>query len=155
MKVRNTIGRAILSMAALLAPALMAAGPAIAQEVVSVRSDGVNMRAAPSMQSDVLWQLGKGYPLKVVGRKGTWLNVVDFENDRGWVASRLTTKTPHAIVKSSTANIRSGPGTTYRVAGKAGYGDVFQVHERQGAWVRVEGPGTQRGWISRQLLWGG
>lgn len=59
------------------------------------------------------------------------------------------------IVKRSSANIRSGPGTGYRILDRAEYGDVFRTLERQGRWVRVAVPLRNRdGWIARSLLWG-
>jgi SH3-like domain-containing protein len=121
-------------------------------QMVSIKGDTVNMRAAPA--GEVQWQLGRGYPLKVVERKGDWLRVVDFENDGGWVAKRLTSRTPHAIVKTPVANLRSGPGTRYRVVHRAEYGDVFRVLEKRKSWMRVQDEDARTGWIARRLLWG-
>lgn len=59
------------------------------------------------------------------------------------------------IVKRPSANIRSGPGTGYRILDRAEYGEVFRTLERRGRWVRVAmPPGQRRGWIARSLLWG-
>lgn len=127
-------------------------GSAAAQQLVSIKGEKVNMRAAPG--GEVLWQLGSGYPLKVLQRRGSWLHVVDFEDDKGWVARRLTSSRPHYVVKSTTANIRSGPGTRYRVLGQASYGEVFKVLEKRQSWVRVQGEDRRKGWIARRLLWG-
>ena len=132
----------------------LAAGAAGAASVVSIKGKTVNMRAAPSQRAEVMWQLGSGYPLKVTGRKGSWLRVVDFEGDRGWVASRLTSTTPHAIVKAQRANLRSGPGTGYRKLGQAVYGDVMRVLDKQPSWVKVKADDGRRGWMARSLLWG-
>ena len=133
----------------------LASGAAVAQQQVSVRGEKVNLRAAPSTSSEVVWQLGSGYPLKVIDRKGGWLKVVDFENDRGWVSRRLTSTTPHVIVKSPVANVRSGPGTGHRVLRKASYGDVFRVLEKRKSWVHVRGEDARKGWIAKSLVWGG
>jgi len=128
---------------------------ALAQSMVSVSGNTVNMRSGPSTQNPILWELKRGYPLRVIRRQGNWLEVSDFENDRGWVARSLTGSTPHHVVKSRTANIRRGPGTNHAVVGKADYGDVLRTREKRAGWVRVEhtASGTT-GWISGRLLWG-
>lgn len=125
-----------------------------AQSMVSVKSSTLNMRSGPGTNHPVIWQIDRGYPLRVIGRKGSWLKVRDFENDLGWVARSLTGKTPHHIVKSKTANIRSGPGTNYRIVGKADYGDLLRTLEKRGQWVKVKRVSGGKGWVSKNLLWG-
>ena len=151
MRLQYILNRLVFSAAALLTAAV---APAHAQKLVSINAETVNMRAAPSPRGEVLWKLGSGYPLKIVDRKGSWLQVVDFEGDRGWVASRLTSSTPYYIVKAPRANLRAGPGTGYRIVGAAVYGETFRVLDKRKAWVRVKGEGQRKGWIARGLLWG-
>lgn len=151
-RLATTSLRTVTLLAAL---AVASVGTAGSRERVSVDGENVNMRAGPSKRAKVLWRLGSGYPLKVLERKGSWLRVVDFENDKGWVARSLTSRTPHAIVKSPRANLRAGPGTRYRVLGKASYGDVFEVLEKRKSWVQVQDEDDRKAWIARRLLWGG
>lgn len=146
------------SLLALIAGATLAAStifPAWAQDMVSVQGNTVNMRSGPSTQNPILWELKRGYPLRVVRRQGNWLEVSDFENDRGWVARALVGNTPHHVVKSPTANIRRGPGTNHAVVGRADYGDVLRTREKRSGWVRVEHTATgTSGWVAGNLLWG-
>ena len=134
----------------------LTATPATAQaaEMVSVRSRVLNMRSGPGQNHDVQWQLRKGYPLQVIGRQGNWLKIRDFEDDTGWVSRSLTSRLAHHIVQSRVANVRSGPGTRYRVTGKAIYGEVLRTLEKRPSWVRVERENGAKGWVSRSLLWG-
>lgn len=141
----------------LLLPALLCAAPlsaALAQQMVSVAGKVVNMRDAAGMRSTVLWELDRGYPLKVVQRRGDWLKVRDFENDEGWVARSLIGTTPHHVVKVPSANIRKGPGTQHRIVGKAIYGEVLRTQSKRAGWVSVQRADGVRGWVSRGLLWG-
>jgi SH3-like domain-containing protein len=144
-------------MTLLLGAALVAtlSTPALAQNMVSVKGSTVNMRSGPSTQNPILWELKRGYPLRVLRRQGSWIEVSDFENDKGWVARSLVGNAPHHVVKSRTANIRRGPGTNHGVVGKADYGDVLRTREKRAGWVRVEhtANGTS-GWVSASLLWG-
>lgn len=133
---------------------VLASGAATAQNMVSVKGSTLNMREGPGTHTPVLWELKKGYPLQITQRKGSWLKVRDFENDTGWVARSLTGNTPHHIVKSKIANIRSGPGKQHRIVGKASYGDLVRTREKRADWVRVEREGGVGGWIAKRLLWG-
>ncbi len=127
---------------------------AVAQQMVSVAREEVNLRSGPGTRYSAEWVLSRGFPLKVVGRRGDWLRVQDFENDKGWILRTLTSSTPYHIVKVKTANVRSQPTTNSRIIGKVSYGDALKTLERRSGWVKVQRDGGLRGWISRKLLWG-
>lgn len=133
---------------------LLFASTAQARQMVSIDRSEVNMRTGPGTHHDATWVLSRGYPLLVLARQGQWLKVRDFENDEGWVYRPLTDRTAHFIVKSKTANIRSGPGTKHRIVGKASYGDVLKTLSRRGSWARVRSESGVVGWVARKLLWG-
>ena len=133
---------------------LAALSSAMAENMVSVKGNILNMRSGPGTHTEVLWELKKGYPLQVLKRQVRWLQIKDFEGDTGWVARSLTGNAPHHVVKSPTANVRSGPGTQYRIVGKAEYGELMRTLENRGRWVRVEREGTKSGWVAKSLLWG-
>ena len=125
-----------------------------AREMVSVDRNEANMRSGAGTGHEITWVLARGYPLQVVGRKGKWLKVRDFENDEGWVYRSLTGRTPHMIVKSQVANIRSGPGTRNRIVGKAEYGEVLRTVKHGNGWVKIRTENGLSGWVARSLLWG-
>jgi len=134
-------------------------GQAAGMTMVSVSGEKVNLRKGPSTSSPIIWELGKGFPLKVVGSKGSWYKVSDFENDVGWIYKNLVSRKPHLIVKvnknsKDQINIRSGPGTKYQVVGKAQYGVVFETLQRKSGWVKVRHETGLTGWVMRSLLWG-
>ena len=133
---------------------LCAASAAWAQELVSIRVEAGNLRAAPGMSGEVLWQLARGYPLEVLGRQGRWLRVRDFEGDEGWVASYITGPQPHHVVRVRAARLRQGPGEGYPEVGLAVYGQVLQTELRGAEWVRVGRPQDGAAWVARDLLWG-
>ena len=125
-----------------------------AQTMVSVQGSTLNMREGPGTHTAVLWELKRGYPLQITGRKGSWVQVRDFEGDTGWVARSLTGKTPHHVVKSKVANLRSGPGTQHRIGGRLEYGELLRTREKRADWVRVERSEGVSGWVAKRLLWG-
>ena len=135
------------------------ASDAAAITMVSVAGEKVNMRKGPSTKYAVKWELGKGFPLRVIGSQGNWLKVSDFESDVGWVYKKLVNRNPHLVVKvnkksKKRANIRSGPGTKYKIVGKAEYGVVFKTLQRGDGWVKVQHEQGLTGWVKRSLLWG-
>ena len=128
-------------------------------KMVSVVGDNVNLRSGPGTKYSVKWKYGSGFPLKVVQEKEGWLKVEDFEGDTGWLYQKLTSRTGHIIVKvhkneNKKVNIRSGPGTKYKVVGKAYYGVVFKTIKQQNGWAQVKHDSGLEGWIKRSLLWG-
>ena len=146
----------LMALMLLLAPPLLslAGTSAQARDMRSVARPAINMRAGPGTRHDALWSLARGYPVEIIGRKGSWYKVRDFERDIGWIHGPLLSKVPHHIVKSSVANIRSGPGTRNRIIAKAAYGDVVRTIEKRREWVKVRNDSGLVGWIARRLLWG-
>lgn len=149
-----THGLRLLAAALASSTLLLTATAARAQQMVSVDRTTVNLRSGPGTQHEVVWELGRGYPLKVTARRGDWLRVTDFENDSGWIHRPLTGRTPHHVVKARVANIRSGPSTATRVVGRAERGEVLRTLEKRPAWVKVKQDDGASGWVSRPLLWG-
>lgn len=123
-------------------------------EFVSIKGNQVNVRQGPSTQSEVAWELTKGYPMQVTQKRGSWLKVKDFEGDLGWVHQPLTHKQAHHIVKVPTANMRSGPGTQYKKVASFQQHDLLKTLEKKNGWIKGEASSGQIGWISKKLLWG-
>jgi len=144
---------------AVIVTALLCLPTTILAKMVSVVGDNVNLRSGPGKSYSVKWKYGSGFPLKVILEKGKWLKVQDFENDTGWLHTNLTNRTGHMIVKvnrdkNKKINIRSGPGTKFKIVGKAYYGVVFKTLKQQSGWAKVKHESGLEGWVKRTLLWG-
>ena len=124
----------------------------IAADFVSVSRDGVNLRSGPDTKFEVVYELPVHYPLKIMSKKGEWLQVSDFENDRGWIFSSLVSKTPYVIVKVKEGNVRSGPGTNYDKVGSVVREVIMKKVKRKGDWVKVQHPKLS-GWVYKNLIW--
>ncbi len=125
----------------------------------SIKGNKVQLRSGPGTKYSSKWEYGDGFPLKVLTRKGSWVKVKDFENDTGWVYKQFLSSKPHMIVKVNKVkkkkiNIRSGPGTKYKVVGKAYYGVVFKTLSQKQGWAQVKHESGLTGWVKRSLLWG-
>jgi SH3-like domain-containing protein len=132
---------------------------AVSARMVSVSGEDVNLRSGPGTNYSIKWKYGSGLPLKVVKQQGDWIKVEDFENDNGWLHKDLVSETGHMVVKVNKdknikINIRSGPGTNYKIVGKAYYGVVFKTIKQQKGWAQVKHESGITGWVKRSLLWG-
>jgi SH3-like domain-containing protein len=128
-------------------------------EMLSIAGDKVNLRSGPGKKYSVKWEYGSGFPIEVIERKNNWVKISDFEKDTGWVHKSLLTSEPHMIVKANKntdnrVNIRNGPGSEYKIVGKAYYGVVFKTIEHQVKWIKVRHESGLSGWISSGFLWG-
>lgn len=146
--------RRLLSRVVLALAACTAFTASDAQTLVSIKSAAANLRAAPGKDGEVLWQLGYGYPLEVIERRGNWLNVRDFEGDRGWVAASTTWQARHHVVRVRSAKLHAGPGNDQPVVGTVVYGQVLATEHRGEDWVRVRLAPGRTAWVARDLLWG-
>ncbi|MGN1056814.1 MAG: SH3 domain-containing protein [Comamonas sp.] len=125
-----------------------------AQEFLSIKGKTVNIRAKPTTQSDVAWELIQGYPVEVIDRKEDWLKVKDFEGPLGWVHQPLTSSDPHFLIKTDSVNLRAGPGTSHSVVTKLKKYDIVKTLEKQGDWAKVVTSEGQEGWLLSKLGWG-
>ena len=147
LKIYIAASLCLLLSLALLTPA-SAAG-----KFVSVKKDGVNVRSGPNTSAEILWEVFKSFPLKVLEQKGDWTHVVDFEGDKGWIYSPLLDDDHTVIVKVNTANMRIGPGTSYEIVATVKYGVVFKPLDNDGDWIKVKHEDGTTGWIHKDLLW--
>ena len=127
---------------------------AVHAEMVSVTRDKAKMLSGPGEKSPTKWELDVGYPLKVVGRKGNWLKVTDYESDTGWIAKKQVGETPFVIVKEKKAILRNGPHKNQRVVGEAVRGVVMRTITHKKGWVQVKHESGLTGWVKRDNLWG-
>ena len=147
----TTITKKILGIQ-LLILILFIAEIAVAGDFASVLKDGVNIRSGPSTKNDVLWEVFKDYPVEVLQRQGDWVQVRDFEGDKGWIYASLLSKEITMIVKVETANMRSGPSKEDKIIATVKKGVVFTPVEQQGNWIKVQYKKDITGWMYNTLL---
>lgn len=128
-------------------------------KMLTITADKVNIRNGPGQKYKIIFQVGAGYPVIELQKKGKWYEIKDFEQDTGWVHESLVNESPQLIVKvnkgtDDTVNIREQPDLNAQVIGKAHYGVVFKKLEEKGGWVLLEHSSGLKGWIKRNLLWG-
>jgi SH3-like domain-containing protein len=120
---------------------------------LTIKADVANIRSGPGQKYDILWQVEKFHPIKVINKNGKWYHFRDFEGDEGWVHASLVGKIPAVITKSDKCNVRSGPGTGYKIKFTVEKGIPFRVLKRQKKWLYVRHADGDKGWVHTSLLW--
>lgn len=121
-----------------------------------VKVSKANLRQGPGTSYAKSWEVYEFMPLKKIGEKGGWHQVVDVDGDKHWVFARLVTdQIQCAVVKGDKTNVRTGPGTRFD---KSPLSPVekyysFKVIETQGAWAKVHDEVFNEGWVAKNLLW--
>jgi SH3-like domain-containing protein len=131
---------------------LLFPGSALAQRL-AVTSSVANVRSGPGTSHDVLWQVEKYYPFKVLKKERRWYYFKDFEGDRGWLHESLVGKIKSVVTIKSSCNIRSGPGTGYAIVFTVERGTPFKVVGQEKRWLKIEHARGYRGWIHKSLVW--
>lgn len=122
-----------------------------------VISSKANLRNKPSSKGQLTLSVGKYTPLLEVERSGSWYKVKDVDGATHWVFSKLvSTSVQCLIIKSSKANIRTGPGGNFPVARYpvANRYFTFKKLDSEDEWIQIESPsGKGPFWIHENLVW--
>ncbi|MBF0495477.1 MAG: SH3 domain-containing protein [Deltaproteobacteria bacterium] len=141
---------AVVNLVFLLIPA----APLAYAENLAAKADQTPVRSGPGENHRTLYLAGQYYPFKLIKRSGEWVNVVDFEGEKGWVHQAAVDTTETVIVRINLANIRLGPGTDYPVVFTCRRGATYKILGKEGIWINVLHKDGDMGWISRNMVWG-
>ena len=132
---------------------LLICGIALA-EIVSVSVSVANIRSGPGAKNDVLWQIEKYHPLKIIKKSGSWYMFSDFEGDNGWINKKLVNKTETVITIKDSCRVRAKPGKKGKILFTVEKGIPFKVLKRKGNWINIRHADGDTGWIYKTLVWG-
>ena len=120
---------------------------------MSVSVPIANIRSGPGTNYEILWNVEKYYPLQIMKKKGAWYKFRDFEGDSGWIHSSLLKNVKSVLTKKRKSNVRSGPGTKYRIVFRVEKGVPFRVLAKKGNWNKIQHSDGDKGWIHESLVW--
>ena len=132
---------------------MLICGDLASAERLSVSVQIANVRSGPGITNEVLWKIEKHHPLLILKKSGSWYYFRDFEGDQGWIHKSLINKISSIITKKEKSNIRSGPGTTFKILFTVEKGIPFKVINQKGAWIHIQHADGEKGWIHRSLVW--
>jgi hypothetical protein len=127
------------------------AGFAAGQVETSIRVTGqrINLRAKPSMQSEVVGQVADGDMLNAKSFQGDWVEVTPPETVDLWVHREFLKDNTVTAVK---LYVRAGPGINFSVVGTLGRDATITPRGDFGDWIKVVPPPACSLWVSRAYV---
>src|SRR5690606_34516188 len=117
---------------------------------VRVTSEGLRLRASPNTRSDVLRQLERHTPLRVLGGSGEFFRVRLPDGSLGYVAARLTEATDRPVaaeITESEATVLLRPTGDAPAVATLPVGGEVAIYGRYGGYLYVRGPEGHTGWL--------
>ncbi|MCK5542698.1 MAG: SH3 domain-containing protein [Desulfobacterales bacterium] len=125
----------------------------IANERRCINKTIANVRSGPGTDYDIKWKVEKYYPIIILKKQEEWYQFEDFEKDNAWVHESLLEKEDSIITIKNDCNVRSGPGTDFKIVFKASKGVPFKVLDKKESWYKVKHADGDQGWIHKTLVW--
>lgn len=123
---------------------------------VCVNGPQATLRKGPGLEHLANLEAPMFTPLERISAAGGWLYIKDVDNSKHWVREDLvTSQFKCAVIKSSFANLRTGPGSSYSKAG-VGIGEKylsFKFLGEKSGWVKVQDIDGDAMWIKREFVW--
>lgn len=160
----------MLRLLTLLSAIFLASAATASTFWVDAPRDGyLNLRTGPSVQYKVLGKMPHGSQVKLLDAPGKWVKVRHVSGLIGWTHSGyLTDSNPAKARDRDTGysrgqtywidaprdghlNLRSGPGTRYKVIDKMPHGATARVVYKQNGWYKLTFDG-RTGWASSRFL---
>uniref|UniRef100_A0A7V6DPP2 Peptide-binding protein n=1 Tax=Desulfobacca acetoxidans TaxID=60893 RepID=A0A7V6DPP2_9BACT len=123
----------------------------------SIGQDKVNVRKAPNLKAEVIFQAHLGYPVELEKTQGQWVQIKDWQNNEGWVhRSLINQNIQTAVIVPEEVNVRKGPGLHYPVVTQVKCGEVYKIFNAKKGWVQIGYyvENQEIGWIRKDLVWG-
>lgn len=121
---------------------------------VSIDVESANLRRGPGTNYEVLWRVGRNFPLYVLDRSNGWLHVMDFDGDEFWVSEKIVSFDRYVITQLSESNVRKGAGVQNDLVFRAERGVILKVLDYKEGWMKVRHADGDKGWISAKIVFG-
>lgn len=123
-------------------------------ETACISTSKANVRESPGTDHPAAWVAERHTPFEILSWSGEWAEVVDYEEDRGWVHRSVLSDDDCVIVKGKRANVRSGAGLEHEATWELQRGYPLKALRRRGDWLHVTDDADVDGWIFVRLVWG-
>lgn len=121
-----------------------------------------NLRAKPSLNSEILISLKKGQQIRQIGsatdpkapsdEPKEWVEVAAPAGTKVWIFAALVDPTSKTV-RSAKVNLRAGPGRNYSEVGYVLRGTAIQELRSADGWIQIAAPeGTVVGYIAQDLV---
>jgi len=152
----------LLCLLLIVTGSIQKAGPAEANNgFVTITASNLNVRGGPGLSYSVVSKVNKGEKYPILTQEGDWIKIGLSAGREGWVAEWFTSKvatsndvnpnTTTGIVTADSLRVRTGPGTSYSLAGSLANGETVIIVEATGNWIKIKST-TVEGWVSKEYI---
>jgi SH3-like domain-containing protein len=130
-------------------------------QVGLVAGDRVNVRAQPTIFSEVVTQLGKGEPVVLLeeialsepraGDEARWFRIRLPKGATAWVHADFVDADQQAV-RATRLNLRAGPGENFSILGRLEQGAAVRVIRPVDEWLEIEPPEHAYAFIAARLV---
>ena len=122
---------------------------------VSLKSSESNLRVGPSKNYPILIKfIVSDYPLKIVDEHKEWRNIVDFQNNKGWVHKSLLKGERNGIIISTDKKLIEILNTVNgKNIGQIDIGLIVKLLKCKKDWCLIA-KNNKKGWINKKNIWG-
>ena len=120
----------------------------------SIKSNEVNARVGPTINSPIEWVfIKKGEPIEIIAEYEQWRQIRDIHGEGGWVhSSVLSGKRSVIIVSKEVVELTKSP-TNSRVVAKVSGNVRCLLNKCEKQYCKISCK-NYTGWLSKALLWG-
>ncbi|WHY84841.1 SH3 domain-containing protein [Neobacillus novalis] len=134
---------------------------------ITISTDTVNVRGGPGLSYPLIKVAKRGEKYSIVSEKDDWIEIQLSFGKTGWVVNWLVSKenaaktastaqasgskSTSAAAKTDQLRVRSGPGTSFPIAGFLNKGQQVTVLDQNENWCKISSASTE-GWVARDFL---
>ncbi|MFB6468025.1 N-acetylmuramoyl-L-alanine amidase [Cytobacillus sp. Hz8] len=138
-------------------------GPSFAKaekQTIIISDEIVNIREGPGLEYPILAKASKNESYSLLKEEGDWSLIEIGNNQKGWVANWLITKSPTLNSKKAerkaTSNadhlrVRKEPSTNAEIIGVMNKGESFTILKTKQNWVKLLTPAGD-GWVYKEYV---
>ncbi len=115
----------------------------------TVLENKVNIRAGQGLNFEILGQLNKGDTVMVLGREYAWYKIKLPPQALCFIHKDYIEE---GVVKADKLRARAGCGLNFNILGILRRGEVVDILEEDGDWLRITPPEGSAGWIKKDYL---
>lgn len=156
--------RFFLMLSLMFATAIITPATAQAETlfVVDTNDGYLNLRIGPSTNDRIITRIYGGTQVDGVGQSGSWRRIVLPDGTSGWASGNYLTRNytrqrPYDSIVGPTndgyLNLRTGPGTNYKIIQRLYYGQGLFETGYNGTWAQVTLADGTRGWVSVNYIY--
>lgn len=127
------------------------------ERFASTKNNIVNVRTGPGIKYPIKWQYTKRVPVKIISQIGNWREIVDWENQTGWINSILLSKAKLGIINHNKTYLMKSPQNINRVIAYIEKGKVVKVIDCDIRWCKINTDSNNKiyeGWVEKIRIWG-